>query len=90
MRAAYFNRINDVELFPGIIAEDPVEGGVLGELGATIVGQTFRNLRDADRLWYESAYPPSVVNEIKQTTFSDIIARNNGVDSLSRDIFHLS
>ena len=76
-------------LFDAIIAENPMEGGVLGELGSLIVGQTFRNLRDGDRFWYESAYPPSVVNEIKSTTFSQIIERNTGITGLPRDMFHL-
>ena len=65
-----------------------MEGGVLGELGAEIVGQTFRNIRDGDRLWYENAYPPSVVAEIKRTTLSDIIMRNTKVKGLQRDFFH--
>ena len=54
-------------------------GGVLGELGAKIVGETFRNLRDGDRFWYEGAYPHNIVNEIKSLSFSDIIRRNTGI-----------
>ena len=77
-------------LFDAIISEDPMDGGVLGELGSLIVGQTFRNLRDGDRFWYESAYPRVVVDEIKRTTFSDIIERNTGITGLPRDMFHLS
>lgn len=61
LRLAYQTPDN-VELFVGIIAEVPVSGGVVGELGAIIIGQAFRNLRDGDRYWYEYAYPPSVRN----------------------------
>lgn len=57
MKNAYNNKIDDVELFIGIISEEPVRNGVLGELGCQIVGQAFRNLRDGDRFWYEGSYP---------------------------------
>ena len=57
--------------------EDHVEGGILGELGVEIIGQTFRNLRDGDRFWFEATYPEKVIEEIKNTTFSDIIRRNS-------------
>ena len=33
-------------MFVGIIAEPPVNNGVMGELGVKIVGHTFKNLRD--------------------------------------------
>ena len=77
-----------MELFVGIISETPVLGGILGELGCSIVGQTFRNLRDGDRLWYERSFPAKVVNEIKNTKFSDIIKRNTNIRYLQEDIFH--
>lgn len=44
-----------------MLCEKPLKNAVLGELAARVVGQTFRNLRDGDRFWYEGAYPKSVV-----------------------------
>ena len=61
--------------------------GVLGEVGAKIVGETFRNLRDGDRHWYELSYPYNIIHEIKHTTFSDIIKRNTDIGSLQDDMF---
>lgn len=52
-----------------------------------MVGQTFRNLRDADRFWYESAYPANVVSEIESTQLGDIVARNINADDIPSDIF---
>lgn len=49
---------------------------MFGELGATIAGIQFKAIRDGDRFWYEYAYPPEVVSEIKSTTITDIILRN--------------
>ena len=51
LQTAYGN-INKLDLVVGIFAEDSVTGGVLGKLGARIVAQTFRNLRNGDRFWY--------------------------------------
>ena len=56
--------MDNLDLFVGILAEPPVRNGVVGELGARIIGQTFKNLRDGDRLWYENAYSDSIINEI--------------------------
>lgn len=41
------------DLWIGIISEDPVEGGVVGELAAKIIGDQFRRLRDGDRFFYK-------------------------------------
>lgn len=49
---AVYGHPDNIELWIGVIAEKPVRNGILGELGARIVGQTFRNLRDGDRFWY--------------------------------------
>jgi len=47
-----YNTTDNLELFVGIISEKPINNAILGDLGAQIVGQTLRNLRDADRFWY--------------------------------------
>ena len=56
-----------------------MNNGILGKLGCQIVGQAFRNLRDGDRFWYEGAYPYSIVQKIKSTTFTDLIRRNTRI-----------
>ena len=48
----YHGDINNLDPWVGILNEDNVSGGVVGELGAEIIGKTFRNLRSSDRLWY--------------------------------------
>ena len=72
-----------------ILAEDSLEGAVVGELAATIIATTFKKLRDGDGFWYEHAYPQSVMAEIDSTTFSDIILRNTGIGTLERNAFKL-
>lgn len=58
------------------MAERSVSGGILGDLGCEIVGQTFRNLRDGDNFWFEHIFPKGMIDEILSTTLSDIIRRN--------------
>ena len=66
-------------MWVGIIAEDNVEDGIMGDLGGRIVGEQFQRLRDGDRFWYENAYPQPIINEIKRTTLEDIFSRNLGL-----------
>ena len=67
---------DNLDLWLGILIENHVNGGIVGELGVEIIGQTFRNLRDGDRFWFEEMYPQKVIEEIKRTTLSDIRRRN--------------
>ena len=53
-----------LDLWIGIISEDSLPGGNLGEVGAAIVAETFKRLREGDRFWYENTYPSNEVEEI--------------------------
>lgn len=88
LKECYHGDINQVDPWVGVLNEESLPGGVVGELGGTIIGRIFRRLRDGDRLWYENAYPQNVVAEIKGTFFSEIIIRNTGIKELEQDIFH--
>lgn len=56
--------INFMDLWIGVVSEDSLRGGNLGEVGAAIVAETFKRLRDGDRFWYAQAYPSEEVEEI--------------------------
>lgn len=51
------SNVDSIDLWIGIISEESLPGGNLGEVGAKIVGETFRRIRAGDRFWYESVYP---------------------------------
>ena len=51
------------------------------------MGETFKNIRDGDRFWYESCYPSEIIDEIKQTTFADVINRNVDGSFCTENIF---
>lgn len=46
-----------MDLFTGMLAENPVEDGILGPVSACIIGEQFARLKNADRFWYETPDP---------------------------------
>ncbi len=80
--------VDDIDLWVGGLAEDPVAGSQLGEVFQAILVRQFSDLRDGDRFWYERDLPNAVADEIRQTRLSDIIRRNTSVGSeLQANVF---
>jgi Ca2+-binding RTX toxin-like protein len=53
-----------------------------------IVAQQFANLRDGDRYWFENqGFDRATLNQIKQTTLSDLILRNTDTVNMQDDAF---
>ena len=57
-----------MDLWVGIISEPTILGAVCGELASHIIGETFANLRDGDRFYFENEYPSTIINEIRRTS----------------------
>ena len=78
----YGGKIDDVDAFVAGLAEDHVEGGAVGELFATIIGDQFRRLRNGDRLWFENTAQKIGldIDAIRKTTMADVVNRNSGLD----------
>lgn len=53
---ATYDSVDDIDLFTGGLAEDPVaeEGSQLGPLFRAMVTEQFEALRDGDRFWYQN------------------------------------
>lgn len=81
-----FGDVNNIDVFVGGLVEDPVAGSQLGELFHAIVLDQFLRVRDGDRFWYEDRLSPELVDEINNTTLSDIILRNSDIDYLQKYI----
>ena len=79
--------VDDVDLWVGGLAEDPVGGGHLGELFRTMVIRQFTALRDGDRFWYERALAPIDVYALRKTRLSEIILRNTSIESIQPNVF---
>jgi len=85
-----YTAINDVDLLVGMLAEDHVAGAMVGETIHAGLLRQFLAIRGGDRFWYENIFSGSVLDEINNTTLSDIIKRNTDISSeIQDDVFHL-
>ena len=83
-----YGDINNMDVYIGGLAEDPVPGSMLGELFHTIVTLQFEALRDGDRFWHQRTLSQNELEEIKGTKLADIIRRNTDIgDEISDSVF---
>ncbi|XP_063858691.1 LOW QUALITY PROTEIN: peroxidase-like [Scylla paramamosain] len=91
--AAVYRHVDDIDLFPGGLAEKPVIRGLVGPTFACILGQQFLNLRRGDRFWFEnggfaSSFTPQQLREIRKVTLARVLCDNlDDVDELQPNVF---
>uniref|UniRef100_T1IV55 Uncharacterized protein n=1 Tax=Strigamia maritima TaxID=126957 RepID=T1IV55_STRMM len=68
-----YGHVEDLELYPGGIAETPMFGAIMGPTFACIIAQQFRNLRYGDRYWYENG---DQLQEIRKTSMARVLCNN--------------
>ncbi|XP_017781292.1 PREDICTED: thyroid peroxidase-like [Nicrophorus vespilloides] len=73
-----YTHVEDIDLYPGGLAERPVRGGVVGPTFACIIAQQFSNFRKGDRFWYEngnfeSSFTPAQLQQIRRLTYAHIL-----------------
>jgi peroxidase len=79
-----------MDLWLGCIAEDDVNGGLVGETMFTIFKDQFQRTRDGDRFWYESYLDPTTLALVQQQTIGAIIKRNTTISTEMQDeVFHV-
>ncbi|MFK8014089.1 MAG: peroxidase family protein [Gammaproteobacteria bacterium] len=89
--AAAYPTVDDIDLWVGVVAEAHVLGSLVGELGIRLVTKQFRNLRNADRFWYERILDDAELAWVNATTLADVIRRNTDIgNELSDDVFRVS
>ncbi len=85
-----YDRIDDVDLWIGGLAEQHVNGGMLGETFATIVIDQFTRLRDGDRFWYQNAQFEDIwLDSIEDSRLSAIVMRNTTIDTMQANAFFM-
>ncbi len=84
---AVFGSVDDIDVFVGGLAEDAVEGSMLGELFQTVLVDQFTRIRDGDAFWYEGRLTADELAAINSTTLSDIIERNSDIETMQDDVF---
>ena len=87
--ASVYGDVDEIDLWVGTLAEDPVNGGHVGEVAFLVIKEQFEALRDGDRYWYENSLAPDEIAAVKSTTLADVIRRNTTIgDELPDDVFH--
>jgi peroxidase len=99
LEAAYGDTSN-MDLWPGLLAEDHVPGAAVGETLRTILVDQFTRLRDGDRFFYLNPDEPSdlagtlaalgmTLDDLDATTLGQVIKRNTNIIWLHDYVFRL-
>jgi len=89
--ASVYATVDDIDLWVGALAEDPVNGGHVGELAFQVIKRQFESLRNGDRYWYQTQFSGETLTELMNTTLADVIRRNTSIDSeIDDDVFHVN
>jgi peroxidase len=76
---AVYGTVDDIDIWVGGLAEDPVPGGLVGETFFTILKDQFERLRNGDRFWYQHDLSPAWVEVIEGRTLAAIIRDNTSI-----------
>lgn len=79
-----YSSVDKIEALIGGLAEDHVGGSNLGPLFQKSMQDQWTLIRNGDRFWFESpdaGFSRDVINEIRNTTWRDVILRNSPEDS---------
>ncbi|AFY57212.1 heme peroxidase family protein,Calx-beta domain-containing protein,putative calcium-binding protein [Rivularia sp. PCC 7116] len=85
--ASIYDSVEQVDFWIGGISEDPVNGGLVGELFSKVLIDQFTRLRDGDRFFYLNQLEDLLVldPDLQTTTLSDIISRNTDPDYIIQE-----
>lgn len=86
--AAVYPDVNSIDPWVGMLAEDHLPGGSVGELMSLVILDQFARSRDGDRFFYlnDPELAPYLAL-IDATTLGDVIAFNTGIDTLQDNVF---
>ncbi|XP_070556078.1 peroxidasin homolog isoform X2 [Ptychodera flava] len=87
--AQVYDEPNDIDLFIGAMAEDPLPGGLLGPTFTCLLAIQFRRTRRGDRFWYEKPgeFSDTQIAEIKKQSVARIICDNTDIRHVQEDVF---
>lgn len=84
-----YEDVDQVDAWVGGLAEDPVEGGMVGETFAAVIVQQFEAIRDADPYWSEGGadLTDEEFDDLWSTRLSDVVQDNTEIEVLQDDAF---
>jgi hypothetical protein len=86
--ASVYPDVNSIDPWVGMLAEDHLPGGSVGELMALVIVDQFERTRDGDRFFFLN--DPDLapyLSEIQALGLGDIIEFNTGITTLQADVF---
>jgi hypothetical protein len=87
--ATAYTSVDEIDVWVGALAEDPVPGALVGELLLAGLKDQFERLRDGDPNWYRNVLPPLGAFLAETQTLAKVIARNTDLrlSDLQRNVF---
>ena len=83
-----YGDVDQLDAWVGGLAEDHVNGGMLGELFSTIIIDQFTRIRDGDPYWSQAGHlPAGELDALWSTTLADIIEWNTDIDDIQDHLF---
>ena len=88
-----YQEVDDIDLFPAAIAEEPLHDGLLGPTFTCLITKQFVLLKKGDRFWYENdiaphRFTPQQLDAIRKVTMSSIICANGDhIETLQENVF---
>ncbi|XP_067656962.1 peroxidase-like [Haliotis asinina] len=87
-----YDHIDDIDVFPGAMSEEPVTGGLLGPTFTCLLGKQFQALMKGDRFWFEenntnAKFTRSQLREIRKASLSKVVCDNTDTFKIQRNAF---
>lgn len=84
-----YDDVDDIDLWVGGLAEQHIDGGMLGELFSAIVAEQFLRIREGDRFWYQltGMFDPYWLDYIEDSTLANVIMRNTTINFMQANVF---
>ncbi|HEX4498968.1 MAG TPA: peroxidase family protein [Thermoanaerobaculia bacterium] len=81
--SSIYTNTNQIDLFAGGICEKAAHPsqGHTGPLINAVIQQQIKDLRAADRFWYENVLTPAQIQEVESYKLSNLILNNTGLSS---------
>ena len=85
LEAAY-GSVEYIDVFVGGLAEDHVDGAMVGPLFSAILIDQFERIQVGDRFWYENRFFGEELEQLESVTLADIIKLNSDIDYLQQNV----
>lgn len=86
LREAY-ESVDDIDLFPGLIMEEPFEDAQIGQTFTCLISDVFARLRFGDRFFYDNAnqagsFTEAQLNQIRRFSIARLICDNTEITEI--------